>query len=151
PPIGRDVQEPTMSQPNRSESSSRRAFLGALGTLGAASVLPMPMVVPASALGRGGVSPPSERVRVGLIGVKNQGTSNLKALMGEAVAVCDVDSEVLGKAKDLAEKGAGRSIVAVADYRALLDRKDVDAVVVTTPDHWHARITVDACQAGKDV
>ncbi|HEX8200615.1 MAG TPA: Gfo/Idh/MocA family oxidoreductase, partial [Isosphaeraceae bacterium] len=104
-----------------------------------------------SALGRDGTPPPSERIRIGHIGVKNQGTSNLKALMKHTVAVCDVDKDVLGKAKALAETGTGETITAYDDYRRLLDNKDIDAVVVTTPDHWHARITIDACAAGKDV
>ena len=141
-----------MSQPSRTPPSSRRTFLGAVGRVAAVSALPMPMVVPASALGRGGAAPPSERIRIGHIGVKNQGTGNLKALLADTVAVCDVDSEVLGKAKELVEKATGRTIAdRPATTARLLDRKDIDAVVVTTPDHWHALITVDACAAGKDV
>jgi predicted dehydrogenase len=103
------------------------------------------VVVPARAFGA------NERVRVGFVGVRNQGTNNLKALMDHAVAVCDVDKDVLAKAVALAHEKGGKKVLAFSDYRALLDRKDVDAVVVTTPDHWHALITTDACRAGKDV
>jgi predicted dehydrogenase len=94
---------------------------------------------------------PSERIRIGFIGVGGQGGSNLGALMKNAVAVCDVDSERLGKAKERVEKANNRPCAAVSDYRKLLDMKDVDAVLVSTPDHWHALTTIHACEAGKDV
>ncbi len=71
--------------------------------------------------------------------------------MKPTVALCDVDRDVLAKARTMAEKGTGHDIKTFRDYRALLDDKDIDAVVVTVPDHWHARIMVDACAAGKDV
>ncbi len=131
----------TMTSENR--SIHRRGFLKGVG--GAALVAGFPTIIPASAFGA------NEAIRVGHIGVRNQGTNNLKALMKHTVAVCDVDKDVLAKAKELAEKGTGHSIAAYDDYRKLLDSKDVDAVVVTTPDHWHALATVDACKAGKDV
>jgi len=83
--------------------------------------------------------------------VGNQGRGNLKKLVQNAIAVCEVDSQRLGEAKDQVEKASKRSCAAYSDYRKLLDNKDVDAVVITTPDHWHALITVDACNAGKDV
>jgi predicted dehydrogenase len=127
---------------------TRRGFLG--GVSAAAAVAAFPTIVPGSALGCGDDSP-SERVRLGFVGVRNQGTNNLKALGKHAVAVCDVDEDVLGKARDLAEKGSGHGVKTYGDYRRLLEDKDVDAIVVTTPDHWHARITCDACAAGKDV
>ncbi len=105
--------------------------------------------MPSSAFGA------AERIRLGHIGVRNQGTNNLKAFLGkkdaEVVAVCDVDKEVLAAAKKLAEEKTGKSIATFGDYRKLLDDKSIDAVVVTTPDHWHARPTIDACEAGKDV
>lgn len=94
---------------------------------------------------------PSDRIRVGQIGVGNQGGNNLKALMQETVAVCDVDSQRLAAARDRVEKSTGRACAAYGDYRRLLDDPEIDAVVVTVPDHWHAQITVDACRAGKDV
>jgi predicted dehydrogenase len=90
--------------------------------------------------------PPSERIRTGHIGVGNQGRSNLRAFQKNAVAICDVDLRHLATAGNDAEKAE-----AFDDYRHLLDRKDIDAVVISTPDHWHALMTVHACQAGKDV
>ena len=95
--------------------------------------------------------PPSDAIRIGHIGVGNQGGNNLKALMPHTVAVCDVDSVRLAAAKERVEKATGRPCAAYSDYRQMLDSRDVDAVVVTVPDHWHALITVDACRAGKDV
>ncbi len=126
-----------------SPKSTRRAFL--TRTAAASAVFAFPTIIPARVFGA------NEQIRTGHIGVKNQGLPNLKALMKHAVAVCDVDSDVLAKAKLTAEEGTQHDIKAFDDYRKLLDDKDIDAVVVTTPDHWHARITVDACEAGKDV
>lgn len=93
---------------------------------------------------------PSERVRIGSIGVGRQGTGNLRGFKNQKgaqlVAVCDVDTGHLAEAAKLLDKPQTYS-----DFRKLLDAKDIDAVVVTTPDHWHALQTVMACRAGKDV
>ncbi|MCX7665797.1 MAG: Gfo/Idh/MocA family oxidoreductase [Gemmataceae bacterium] len=96
-------------------------------------------------------TPPSEKIRLGFIGMGGQGNSNLNPLMKDCVAVCDVDSDRLTAAVAKVEKANGKAPLAFADYRKLLESKEVDAVVVSTPDHWHALITVDACHAGKDV
>ncbi len=123
---------------------SRRRFLQASAALAA-----FPTIVPARAFGA------ADRVRLGFIGVRNQGGHNVGAFgkqkAAEIVAVCDVDKDVLAKAHALAAKSTDKPIADYHDYRKLLDAKDVDAVVITTPDHWHARMTVDACEAGKDV
>jgi predicted dehydrogenase len=121
----------------------RRAFLRACLASGAVILHPA-IVANARAA-------PSEKIRIGMIGVGGQGGSNLKALMGSVVAVCDLDSQRLGKAKEDVEKANKVPCAAYSDYRKLLDSKDVDAVVVSTPDHWHALPTIDACLAGKDV
>ncbi len=93
---------------------------------------------------------PAEMVRVGCVGVGGQGSGNMRAIQKNVVAVCDVDRDHLAKAAGTLEK-AGTMPQTFSDYRKLLDRKDVDAVLVSTPDHWHALVTVHACQAGKDV
>jgi len=93
---------------------------------------------------------PSEKIRVGVIGCGGQGKSNLNAIKGSVVAVCDVDSKRLGEAKDLVVKANGKC-EAYADYRKLLEAKDIDAVLLATPDHWHALPAIEACLAGKDV
>src|SRR5205085_6846883 len=97
--------------------------------------------------------PPSERVRVGMIGVGNQGgpKNNMKYFLNNIVALCDLDRNYPAEAGDFLQKQANLSAFMTDDYRRLLDRKDIDAVVVTVPDHWHATMTIDACRAGKDV
>lgn len=133
---------------NEIRRHSRRHFGKSLVGLSAAAMA-FPTVIPARAFGA------ADRIRLGHIGVRNQGTNNLKDFLkqrtADVVAVCDVDRDVLGKAHELAEKGAGHPVRTFHDYRELLDDKTIDAVVVTTPDHWHALMTIAACEAGKDV
>jgi predicted dehydrogenase len=93
---------------------------------------------------------PSETVRVGCIGVGNQGKPNMNAIKKHVVAVCDVDKDRVAFAAGELEK-AGIKAQTFGDYRKLLAMKDVDAVLISTPDHWHALNVVDACAAGKDV
>ena len=93
----------------------------------------------------------AERIRVGFIGVGNRGDQVLDAFLGqpdvEIPAICDVYKPYL----EAAARKAGGSPALFSDHRALLDRKDLDAVVIATPDHWHAIQTVDALRAAKDV
>jgi predicted dehydrogenase len=100
-----------------------------------------------------GAEPPSERVRVGMIGVGNQGgpKNNMKYFLKNIVALCDLDRNYLAEAGDFLKKEANLTAVMTDDYRRLLDAKDIDAVVVTVPDQWHATMTIEACRAGKDV
>ena len=94
----------------------------------------------------------NERIAIGAIGVRNQGAGNVKRFLAagaDIVAICDVDSKVAVAAADIvAENGPTPKIF--GDYRQLLEDKSIDAVVITTPDHWHALMTIDACNAGKD-
>lgn len=93
----------------------------------------------------------NERLRVGFIGCAGQGQFNLRMFMEQRevdiVAVCDVDRKRAAEAQAVTDC---RSEV-VEDYRRVLDRPDVDVVVINTPDHWHAIPTIEACQTGKDV
>lgn len=95
--------------------------------------------------------PPSDRIGIGMIGVGNFGMANLRQVLRHAdaqvVAVCDVFQENADKA--VAQIGGKPRLY--GDYRRLLEDKDVDAVVITTPEHWHALMCIDACDAGKDV
>lgn len=107
-------------------------------------------------LGAGEAAPPSETVNVGLIGCGGEGravaTAHQRLADARIVAVCDVNKKRLEEARQLFEKQAGAgSVAAYEDYRRLLDRKDIDAVIVATNDHWHVLPTIHACQAGKDV
>lgn len=91
------------------------------------------------------------RVRLGFIGVGNRGDQVLDAFLkqpdAEVVALCDLSDPYM----DFAAKKIGGSPKRFKDYRRLLEMRDLDAVVISTPDHWHALQTVDACRAGKDV
>ena len=130
---------------------SRRSFLQQ--TPAAAALLALPAATYRAALSAD--APPSDTVRLAHVGVGLQGMANLKALAGQKrtsiVAVCDVDKDHLAKCVAEVEKLKRPAPDAAADYRTLLDRKDIDAVVVVTPDHWHALQTIHACKAGKDV
>src|SRR5215470_12456573 len=93
----------------------------------------------------------NDRVRLGFIGVGNRGDQVLDGFLAhkdaEVVAVCDIHQPYI----DFAAKKIGGSPRQLKDYRKLLEMKDVDAVVIATPDHWHALQMIHACQAGKDV
>ncbi len=130
-----------------SSRPTRRGFLRTGLLAGSALTLPASVYRTLSAAD----TKPSERIRIGCIGVGAQGTSNLKAIIKNVVAVCDVDADRLATASTLVEKDGSGKPEAFADYRKLLAMKDLDAVVITTPDHWHALQTVDACAASKDV
>jgi predicted dehydrogenase len=131
-----------MSQPSRRSFLKETIFGGALLGMSARSHRAI-----------FSAEPPSERVRVGMIGVGNQGgpKNNMKYFLKNIVALCDLDKNYLAEAGDFLKKEADLSAVMTDDYRRLLDAKDIDAVVVTVPDQWHATMTIEACRAGKDV
>ena len=93
----------------------------------------------------------NERVRLGFIGVGNRGDQVLDAFLphkdSEVVALCDIYRPYT----EFAAKKVGTTPEQFKDYRKMLERKDLDAVIVATPDHWHALQTIHACEAGKDV
>ncbi len=99
-------------------------------------------------------TPASDRLQFGFIGLGGQGTSRLNEFMKhpdvDAVAVCDVDQTHLDRAAEAVEKTQGRKPEKFRDFRKLIDRKDIDAVMIATPDHWHALPAIYAFQAGKD-
>jgi predicted dehydrogenase len=132
--------------------SSRRDFLRELGG-GAAAGLFTSLSAGMARVAMAGSTAQSanEQIRIGSIGVGGRGTENLAAVIKQVVAVCDVDKKHLADAQAKIEKATGRKCDAYGDYRKLLDRQDIDAVVISTPDHWHALPTIHACQAGKDV
>ena len=95
----------------------------------------------------------NDRPLVGCIGNgtrwKKIGANAMK--YGDCVALCDVDSEHLASGRETVEKQQGRKIETYDDYRRVLDRKEIDIVTISTPDHWHTKIAIEAMQAGKDV
>jgi predicted dehydrogenase len=128
-----------------------------------ALALAAPAVVSASARGADDRPSPSNRINVGCVGVRNMGGNHLKTLLAapgaQVVGICDVDTEIREAALALAAKTYAAHAPAAAfagcgghnDFRELLARPDVDAVVIAVPDHWHAPIAIAACKAGKDV
>ncbi|MEO8270859.1 MAG: Gfo/Idh/MocA family oxidoreductase, partial [Aureliella sp.] len=90
-----------------------------------------------------------ERLGVGAIGLRYQGSviANKAAMFGDVVAVCDVDKNV----RDPVKAALGGTSKDYEDYRELLANKNVDVVTIGTPDHWHTKMVIDACRAGKDV
>lgn len=131
---------------------SRREFLRAARnvSLGVGAGLALPNLFLNRTRAQTGANP-SEFIRVGFIGVGGQGNSNLSALIKNAVAVCDVDSDRLAKVKKKVEDANKRPCAAFKDYRQMLESKEIDAVAVSTPDHWHTLPAIHACEAGKDV
>jgi predicted dehydrogenase len=127
--------------------TSRRYFLKT-----ASCVLASPLIVPQSVLGQVGRPSPNERITLACIGVGGMGTGNLRSFLQDervqVVAICDVDANHrkrgLGIAKLKESDGS-------EDFRSIVERKDIDAVMVATPDHWHALITLALAKAGKDI
>jgi predicted dehydrogenase len=114
-----------------------------------AGVATIPYVFTANAEAKTRPRSKNDRLRIGSIGMRYQGTViALKAQEhGDIVAIADVDRHV----REQARAGFGSTPAIYEDYRKLLDRKDVDVVTVGTPDHWHTKMVIDACRAGKDV
>lgn len=138
----------------KSTSLNRRQFLK--GSAGAAAVFTglAPTIIPAHVLG---ADAPSNKITVGFIGVGDHGLAwnlsfYLKNSAAKVVAVCDVDSTRLIRAQETVnERYGNEDCWGTKDFRELLARKDIDAVMISTPDHWHTLISLMAIQAGKDV
>lgn len=135
---------------------NRRRFLKHTGCI-AVCGLAFPRFVPSSALSKAGTVAASERITVGFIGTGGHGIEvNLKSFLAQpdarAVAVCDVDPVNLRKARSLVNAKYGNAdCVTTQDWREIVARPDIDAVMISTPDHWHVPISIAAAKAGKDV
>lgn len=135
---------------------SRRSFLKRF-TLAAGACIGFPTIIPASALGREGQPSPSNRVTIGFVGTGGQGVGmNLRSFLSQsdaqAVAVCDVERRHMeGAANEVNKRYGNNDCVQYGDFREVLARPDIDAVCISTPDHWHAIISLMAIRAGKDV
>ena len=116
-----------------------------------------PCLVSSSAMGNAGSVAPSGRITLGFIGTGGHGRGvNLKNFLGNAdahaLAVCDVDPVNRNIARDMVNKKYGNTDCATySDFRDVLARSDIDAVMISTPDHWHVPISIAAAKAGKDV
>jgi predicted dehydrogenase len=135
---------------------SRRGFLKRTTQIAGVSIA-FPYIVPSSALCKGGRVAASERITIGFIGVGGHGRAvNLTNFLGnsdaQAVAVCDVDKNHMNIARDMVNKKYGNKDCATyRDFRRIIERDDIDAVMISTPDHWHVPISIMAAKAGKDV
>ena len=120
---------------------ARRAFLKRSA---AALGLAAPAIFPSGFLG---AASPNERIATGHVGLGGMGTGHLNFFRQNVTALCDVDEAHLKNAAKI----IGRYVPLYKDFRKLLDQRDLDGIVVATPDHWHGVMTVLACEAGKDV
>jgi predicted dehydrogenase len=141
---------------NTTSRNSRRRFLRqTAAAAGCAAALPV--IVPSSVFGADGQVAPSNRIPVGFIGTGDHGMGwNLPPYLrhkeAQVVAVCDVDNRrLLGAKETVNERYGNEACFATKDFREILARKDIDAVMISTPDHWHTLISLLAIQAGKDV
>jgi predicted dehydrogenase len=136
------------------EEISRRELLGKASAL-AAGGLAAPYMATLGAPSRTQSPSANDKVVFGLIGCGGMGASNMRSFMEhpdvEFAALCDVDQErIPGDFKTVSDK-YGKKPDVYRDYRKMLERKDIDAVIIGTPDHWHALNLIDACEAGKDL
>ena len=144
------------AKPARANRVSRRRFLA-----GTATAIAAPYLVPASALGSDGAVAPSERITLGFIGVGGRGTTHVRSYLGrpdtQILAVCDPYQSKCDGAKKLiedhyaGEHGAYKGCATYSDFRALIARQDIDAVVIASPEHWHGLHGAMAAEAGKDI
>ena len=130
---------------------TRRSFIKSSSK--AAAALGISSVIPWQSFANTRVAP-SDRLNVAAIGINGMGWGDLRSLIkvpgANVVALCDVDESVLNKRKDELAKD-GVQVKTYSNYRKLLENKDIDVVVIGTPDHWHCLQMVEACSAGKDV
>ena len=140
---------------NRTTQLHRRSFLGSALSAAGAAVL-APTIIPGTALGLNGAVAPSERIVVGGIGIGNRGTYDLGCFLEQAdvqfVSVCDIkESRRVAVKKLVDEKYGNQNCDMVRDFRELLDRKDIDAVLIATGPNWHSVAAMTAAKAGKDM
>lgn len=123
----------------------RRHFLRQLGAASLAGAVPALW----TRADEPGVKSPNERWRIGAIGMRYQGSviTRQAAAFGDVTAICDVDRHV----REQARASFNSAAAICEDYRDLIARDDVDVVLIGAPDHWHAKMAIDACRAGKDV
>jgi predicted dehydrogenase len=151
---------------------TRRGFLRRAAGITSSAIV-FPYIVPGSALGRGGQVAASNRIAMGCIGTGNQGTNDMRAFLGDnrvqIVAVCDVNRESAGywnnavggrdPAKRIVEghyargreSGRYKACDAYRDFREVIGRDDIDALLIALPDHWHSIPVIEAARAGKDI
>jgi predicted dehydrogenase len=138
--------------PTDRSSVTRRHFLRHAAA--AAGVLALPAIIPSSALAKDGATAPSDRVVFGCIGLGIQGMGNMRTFRGsrevQVVAVCDVHESQRSQGKQSVDEFySNKDCAAYKDFRELMARKDVDAVQITAPDHWHPLMVLEAVRQSK--
>ena len=127
----------------------RRTFVQKMAVASAGTVASVPLAKSAWA------SSPNESVNIAVIGIRSRGKNHYQALAKvpnvNIVAICDIDQRLIPEAVAEIEKLTGKKPAVETEYRKILENKDIDAVSIATPNHWHALMTIWACQAGKDV
>jgi predicted dehydrogenase len=144
-----------MREKPTAKSVTRRDFLRTIPAAVAGAVA-FPTIVKASTLGRGGGIAPSDRIVMAGIGFGMQGGSNMRSFLEKDevqwVAVCDLDKNHLTEARDIVDRKYGRpGCASYGDVRELFLRKDLDAVSIAVPDHWHAILSIECLRRGWDV
>lgn len=134
---------------------NRRQFLKQL-SVAAVGVAGFPSIVPASVLGKSGAIAPSDRIVMAAIGFGMMGIPNMESFLSKDevrfVAVCDVDENHLQRARNIVnEKYGNKDCATYHDFRELCQRKDIDAVTIAVPDHWHAILVIACARAGFDI
>jgi predicted dehydrogenase len=134
---------------------TRRDFIRSAAAAGFAAAA-FPTIIPSSALGKDGAVAPSNRITVGVIGCGPQGQLDMRNFLFQdncqIVAVCDVKNDQLEQARALVNNKYGNQDCRTAhDFRELVARKDIDACLIATPDHWHVLVALAAVNSGKDV
>ena len=127
---------------------NRRHFLK--GSVAAVAAAGFPAIIPAAAFGA------NDKIAIGCIGVGGMGTGNMKNFLAadncRVTAVCDVRRDRRQRAKDLVDTKYGdKGCAMFNDFRELLARKDIDAVMIAVQDHWHSLVATAAAAAGKDM
>ncbi|MEQ8879199.1 MAG: Gfo/Idh/MocA family oxidoreductase [Cyclobacteriaceae bacterium] len=142
---------------SKKPSHSRRKFISDSTRAAAGIGLSGMMSAPLISTARNRIIGANEMIRVGLIGARGMGFGDLSNAMkqpdAECIALCDIDDEILARrtADVIDQQGNARRPANYKDYRKMLEDKDLDAVIIGTPDHWHCLPFIEACEAGKDV
>ncbi len=128
-------------------SLTRRDFVRSTGLSGAALMSPL--------LKTGFANSPNETIQVAVMGIRSRGTAHARTLAKlpnvNVAALCDIDERLLPKLADDVEKISGKEPRTETDIRKVLENKEIDAISIAAPNHWHALATIWACQAGKHV
>lgn len=127
----------------------RRTFIKELSVASTGAVMSVPLINKSFA------NSPADTVNIAVIGIRNRGKDHYRALAKvpnvNIAAICDIDQRLIPEAVAEIEKLTGKKPRVETEYRKILDSKDIDAVSIATPNHWHALMAIWACQAGKDV